>query len=392
MIRGPHGVVVVGASLAGVTAADRLRALGYEGRVTLIGDEHHLPYSRPPLSKGVLRGSEDADSVMLPAFTDADITVRTGSGAVRLDPVRRRVLLGDGEDVPYDGLVIATGARARRLATRPGAPRELVVRTLDDCLRLRDLLVGRPSVVIVGGGFVGMEVASTCAALGADVRLVHQEPPLARQLGPFLAGMLTAAARKAEVVLVPTSGGVRLHGDTHVRTVVTGDGTVLDADVVVTAVGDLPNRAWLADSGLPGTATSEDNGLGLPVDSRCRLAPNIVVAGDVSAVPGSLDGRRSPFWASARDQANTAAAALLTGDEAAPYQPAPYFWTDQFGLSVKICGPLPTTGMPEVVEGSIDDRAGIFRWPAATGSTGTCAAVNHRVPLPRLRRLAAGAA
>lgn len=203
------GVVVVGASLAGITVADSLRSQGYDGRITLVGAEPAGAYNRPALSKGVLAGSEGPDDITLPTLSSG-IEQRLDTKATGLDVERRRVRFADGDDLEYDKLVIATGARARRMSDIRAAStgvREVTFRDLDDALSLSRALRTRPRVVIVGGGFLGMELASGCVARGAAVTVVDQQPPLRRQLGPYLAGLLAAAARRQGVEIAHHPGG-----------------------------------------------------------------------------------------------------------------------------------------------------------------------------------------
>jgi 3-phenylpropionate/trans-cinnamate dioxygenase ferredoxin reductase subunit len=364
--------VVVGASLAGVTAVDALRQRGFDGSIVLVGAEPHPPYSRPPLSKGVLKGTDSAGSVMLPA-TGQDVEVRTGTPAVGLDLDTRRVTLAGGERLPFDHLLIATGCRARTLGDGTG---EIVLRTLDDALALRDRLATAASVLVVGGGFLGMEIASAATDLGRDVTVVDVRPPLAAALGPCLAGLLTAAARERGVRIVVSPDGVRRSGGA----VELADGTRLGADLIVTAIGDVPNTEWLAGSGL-------DVRGGVVVDDRCRAAPGVVAAGDVTAFPGPGGApRRMPHWDNAIAQARVAVEALLRGDQAPAHRPDPYYWTEAFGLAMKIAGPLPVTGKPEVLQGALADRSAVVRWTHAVRPTAVT--VNHRLSVARLRRLA----
>ncbi len=364
-------VVVVGGSIAAVTAAQSLRVEGHDGQVTVLSEEPHPPYSRVPLSKGVLAGRESVESALLP-FPSADIEFRSGARAVRLDTRRRLVTTADGTDVPYDALVIATGARARRL-TGDG---DLVVRTLDDASTLAARLAVARSAIVLGGGFLGMEVAGTCRALGLEVTVIDLVPPLLRLLGPWLADLAVAAARDHGIRIRIAPDGLEVLDEHRVRC---GE-SVLTADVIVCAAGDVPNTDWLKDSGLP-----LDAGGGLVADTCCRVAPGIVAAGDVV----SRQGRRTPHWTNAVEQGRTAAASLLHGDAARPYRPDPYFWTEQSGLDIKISGALPLAGLPEVLAGSVDDRSALLRWHHDEGTT-TAVAVNHRLPVIKLKRLGAG--
>ncbi|MEW2395503.1 NAD(P)/FAD-dependent oxidoreductase [Streptomyces sp. NPDC046862] len=365
-------VVVVGGSIAALTAAESLRAEGFDGQVTVLSEEPHLPYSRVPLSKGVLSGREPAESALLPAPGEG-LEFRTGARAVGLDVPSRAVTLADGTQVPYDGLVVATGARARRLVGRD----DLVVRTLDDASALASRLARARSAIVLGGGFLGMEVGSTCRALGLEVTVVDLVPPLHRLLGSWLADLAVASARDHGIRVRVAPDGVTVLGEHRVRC---GE-SVLEADVIVCAVGDLPNTDWLRDSGLP-----LDAGGGLVTDACCRVAPGVVAAGDVV----TREGRRTPHWTNAVEQGRAAAASLLHGASARPYRPDPYFWTEQSGLDIKISGELPLTGSPEILAGSVADRSALLRW-RHDGGTATAVAVNHRLPVIKLKRLGAGA-
>jgi 3-phenylpropionate/trans-cinnamate dioxygenase ferredoxin reductase subunit len=375
-------VLVVGGSIAAVTAAEALRLQGFDGEITVLSEETHAPYSRVPLSKGVLSGKDEPATAMLPAIGD-DITLRLGARAVGLDVGRRRVVLDDGDEQPYDGLVVASGARARRFAG-PGQVGEHVVRTLDDASRLSSQLGTARSVIVVGAGFLGMEVASTCVELGVTVTVVDRDPPLRRLLGRWLADLVVTAARERGVHFVVAPEGVTLFGHPQVCGVEVGD-RLLTADVVVSAVGDVPNVEWLGGSGLPVTSG------GLAVDARCRVTPDIVAAGDVTAAR-SEDGvhRRCPHWTNAVLQARTAAATLLHGEAAALPRPDPYFWTEQFGLDIKISGAIPDGPAPTVLAGDPTQRSALLQWGPEDRPV-AAASVNHRIPIVKLKKLGAWA-
>lgn len=373
-------VVVVGNGIAGVTAADTLRANGYDGQLTLVGDEPHAAYSRPALSKALLRDEGDATAHQLPPTSHGAVEL-LGLGATGLDVDRRLVLLDDGERLPYDGLVVATGCRARRLGDGgPDAGGELTLRTLDDAWRLRERISGRPTVVVVGGGPLGMEIASSCLDAGCEVTLVSQGPPLAQQLGSYLSEIFVTSARARGLRVVVTEGARLAGGGDHAR-VVLAEGTVLEAGLVVTAVGDVPNTEWLASSGLLRRGA-------LAVDERGRARPDIVAAGDVATVPTPHGIRRVPLWSAAIEQSRVAATALLHGDDAPALDSRPYFWTEQFGLSLKAVGHLPLQGAPAVVDGDPLDGRALLRWEDG----GSVAALNYRIPIPKLRRLCETAA
>lgn len=372
-------IVIVGNGISGVTAADTLRGAGYDGELTLVGDEVHAAYSRPALSKALLRAADDATAHLLPPSSHGAIEL-LGRRATGLDLAARTILLDDGDRLPYDGLVVATGCRARRLGTgQVDPPEELTLRTLDDALVLRRRLVDRPSVVVVGGGPLGMEIASSCLEAGCEVTLVSQGPPLVAQLGSHLSGIFVSAALARGLRIVTTDGArlVRTRGGTGA---LLSDGTVLAAELVITAVGDEPNVEWLASSGLL------RHGM-LLVDELGRVGPGIVAAGDVAAVPTPHGVRRVPLWSAAIEQSKVAARALL-GHDTATLDHRPYFWTEQFGLSLKGVGHLPFAGPPTLLDGDPAEGRVLLRWED-DGSTGTgaTAAVNYRIPIPRLRRL-----
>ncbi|MBD9731219.1 FAD-dependent oxidoreductase [Streptomyces sp. H28] len=375
-------VVVVGNGIAGLTAADTLRESGFDGELTLVGDEPHPAYSRPALSKALLLdGADPAAHELPPAAHGA--TELLGVRATGLDPDRRRVRLDDGTDLPYDGIVLATGSRARRLSALDG---EITLRGLDDALALRARLAGRPSVVVVGGGPLGMEIASGCLEAGCEVTLVSQGLPLTVQLGPYLAGVFVTAARERGLEVVDTLSATlagRAAGEGGPR-VVLAEGAVLEADLVVSAVGDVPNTEWLAGTGLA------EKGL-VPVDARGLARPGIAAAGDLAGLPTPSGPRRIPLWSSAIEQAKCAARALVRGEDAPPLAFRPYFWTEQFGLNLKAVGPLPPTGEPVYVDGGPGGGRALMRWEHADG-TGLAAALNYRIPIPRLRRLSESAA
>lgn len=366
-------IVVVGNGIAGLTAADSLREVGFDGELTIVGDEPHAAYSRPALSKALLLDAEDLSSHELPPTTHGANEL-LGVRASGLDVERRLVSLDDGTALPYDRLVIATGSHARRLSD---LPEELTLRGLDDALTLRGRLAGTPSVAVVGGGPLGMEIASACLAAGCRVTLVSQGVPLLAQLGPHLADIFVKAALDRGLTVVETAGA-RLERRAGDARVVLDDGAVLEAELVISSVGEVPNTEWLEDTGL---AT---NGV-LQTDSRGLVRPDIAAVGDLAAFPTPYGVRRIPLWSTAIAQAKVAAAALVRGDETPPLEFQPYFWTEQFGLSLKAVGYLPVDGEPTYVEGGSGGPA-LMRWSHDDGS-GSAVALNYRIPIPRLRRV-----
>lgn len=373
------GVVIVGASAAGLAAADRLRELGFDRRIVVVGDEPHLPYQRPPLSKGMLAGSLPREALAAPP-PHPDVELMLGVRATALHRERRFVELDSGDHLPYESVIIATGSRPRRLAG-PGTA-ERTLQTVDDCTFLRARLQDRPSLLVIGAGFLGMEIASTCLPFATGVTIVDVRAPLQGQLGSYLSTMLVAAARESGVDIHVRPDGIEpLIADGCLAGVRFPDGRSLTADLVVTAVGSVPNTEWLAGTGLP-------IGDGIEVDAHCRAAPGVYAVGDVasSVDPWSSRRRRSPQWTSAREQGRIAAESIV-GQPSATARSVPYFWTDQFGYSLKVSGRLPADGEPELVDG---DRAGgscVLHWPAADGP-GTAVAVNHRITVGRLASVA----
>lgn len=370
----PRDIVVVGNGIAGLTACDTLRAEGFDGRITVIGDEPVAPYSRPALSKALLRDGDDLTSHLLPEATHG-ATERRGMAAIALDVDRQRVRLADGDEVPYDALVISTGTRARRLGHGSRSD-EYTVRTFADALALRARLASRPSVVVVGGGPLGMEIASGAIAAGCATTLVSKGMPLASQLGAFLAAPFHDAALAQGLTIVTTDSAEVVTRDSA-SVVALGDGAVIEAEVIVSAIGDAPNVEWLATSGLLTRGA-------LVVDRRGLVRPNIAATGDVAAFPHAGRVARVPLWTSAIDQAKVAAAALLRPD-APELVFQQYFWTEAFGISLKAIGPTPVAGEAEIVEGT--GRQGVHRWRQPDGSA-TAVAIDYRIPIPKLRRLA----
>ncbi|MER5753542.1 FAD/NAD(P)-binding oxidoreductase [Streptomyces sp. NPDC002088] len=366
-------VVVVGNGIAGLTAADTLREAGFDGELTIIGDEPHPAYSRPALSKALLLDGDDMSSHELPP-TSHEATELLGVRATGLDLDHRLVTLDDGTALPYDGVVLATGSRARRLSD---LPEELTLRGLDDALSLRSRLAGRPSVIVVGGGPLGMEIASGCLAAGCRVTLVSQGVPLTVQLGSYLADVFVKAALDMGLTIVET-GSARLERHEGSARVVLDDGAVFEAETLLTAVGDVPNTEWLADTGLAAKGA-------IPVDSRGLVRPDVAAVGDLAAFPTPYGLRRVPLWSSAIEQAKVAARALVRGDDSSPLHFQPYFWTEQFGLSLKAVGYLPLEGEPSYLDGGPGGGPALMRWSRGDG-TGVAAALSYRIPIPRLRR------
>jgi 3-phenylpropionate/trans-cinnamate dioxygenase ferredoxin reductase subunit len=356
----PGSVTVVGASLAGLSAARALRAQGFEGRLTVVGDEAHGPYDRPPLSKGFLAGELDLADLALTTEEDEalDLDWRLGVPAVALRPGDRAVELADGTQVASDGVVLATGARARTLPGGPELGGVHVLRSVDDALALRASLSTASALVVIGAGFLGAEVASTARALGLDVTVVEALPtPLAGPLGVEMGAACAALHADHGVRLVTGVGVAGLAGGTTVEAVDLADGTRLAADVVVVGIGALPNVEWLAGSGL-------DVAGGVVTDATCATGiPRVVAVGDCAASYDVHARRvvRAEHWTSALRQPATAAGTLL-GAAPGPFAEVPYFWSEQYGKQIQFAGTRDDADALTVVEGAVADRSFVASW------------------------------
>ncbi|MBC9724200.1 FAD-dependent oxidoreductase [Streptomyces sp. TRM68367] len=347
-------IVVAGASMAGLRAAEQLRAAGWTGAITVIGDEPHMPYNRPPLSKEVLAGKAPFESLALRRRASvADVEWRLGTRVAAARLAERTVELDDGSALPYDGLVVATGMRPRRLRCPGPLAGRHTVRTLDDAQALRGALT-RPGarVVVVGAGFIGCEVAATAVALGvAEVTVVDPLPlPLAGPLGELLGSALLRRHEQRGVRFALGTGVAGFEGGDHVTGVVLDDGRVLAADVVVESVGSVANTEWLDGNGLDLTD-------GVRTDEQLRAGgrPDVVAVGDVARFPNArYDGvpRRVEHWSIPADTAKHAAKVLVghlagAGPELAPFAPLPTFWSDQHDFRLQSFG-APGLGLADV--------------------------------------------
>jgi NADPH-dependent 2,4-dienoyl-CoA reductase/sulfur reductase-like enzyme len=400
-------VTVVGASLSGVYAARELRAQGFDGRLVIVGDEPHRPYDRPPLSKDFLTGRADEDQLALTddeESAELDAEWLLGVRARGLDVRGRTVLLDNGRTVSTDGVVIATGAAARRL---PGDDLAGVHtrRTLDDARALREELTRGPlRVVVIGGGFIGAETASSCAVLGHEVTVVEAAPlPLVPQLGPDMAAVCAALHRRGGVDLITGTGVAGLRGsgvapsaqdgvavgqvvaeDHAPRRTVTGvrltDGRTLPADVVIVGIGATPNTGWLAGS----TLALHD---GVLCDDGCVTGlPQVVAVGDVARVGGA----RAEHWTSATEQPRVAVRNLLAGRTVDSVRPLPYFWSDQYGARIQFAGRRHEADTVRIAEGAIEDGApaegGFLALYERDGRTTAVLSVDRPRPFMRARR------
>jgi len=351
-----RNVVVVGGSLAGLRAVEALRTGGFDGTVTVIGDEPHLAYDRPPLSKRLLSGEWEPDRITLRKPDDMgtlDATWRRGVAATGLDLAGRTVALADGSSVPFDGLVVATGARARTLPDQERFDHVFTLRTLDDALALRARLTGGGKrVVIVGAGFIGLEVAATARQLGNEVVVLEGGPaPMMRGLGSEMG---------AAVAAVHGDHGVEVRCDVQVDGF--GTGAVLidggwhePADIVVIGIGVTPSTGWLEGSGLElrdGVVCGPDLNVGHPL---------VYGAGDVVRWFNPLfqEEMRVEHWTNAAEQGALAASNLISeaaDQPRADYAPVPFFWSEQYDRRVQFLGRAHAGDDVQIVTGSVESR------------------------------------
>lgn len=369
-------VAIVGASLAGLHTARALRHKGFDGRLTLIGAESSAPYDRPPLSKEFLAGTADEASLGLGEPEDSELELEwlLGRTAVGLDAGDRSVELEDGQRIQADGIVLATGASANTL---PGA---LSLRTIEDAVLLRERITPNSRVVLVGAGFIGAEIASTAAHLGASVTIVERaQVPLSGPLGSEL-GTVCANWHAERGVELRTGVGVRSVTEHAVEL---SDGSSLPADVVIAGIGARPCVDWLHGSGL------HTDG-GVLTDSRCNTAiPGVVAVGDCARAHRVHSGReqRVEHWTNAVNQAGTAAATLLGRDEPpTPREALPYFWSDQYGMRLQFAGERVDGDTVTIVDG--DPASGKFAatYDSPDGVPHAVLAVNNPKQFGKLRR------
>lgn len=341
-----NGIVIVGGGLAAARTAEQLRRSEYSGPITIVSDEVHLPYDRPPLSKEVLRKEVD-DTALKPRewYDENDITLRLGSAATGLDTAAQTVTLADGTTLGYDELVIATGLVPRRIPAIPDLEGIRVLRSFDESLALREHASAAQRAVVIGAGFIGCEVAASLRSLGVDVVLVEPQPtPLAAVLGEQI-GELVARLHRAEGVDVRLGVGVaEVRGDSRVEAVVLSDGTELPADIVVVGIGSRPATEWLEGSGV-----QVDNGVICDEAGRTS-APNVWALGDVASWRDATGHQgRVEHWSNVADQARAVVPAML-GQDVPPVVVVPYFWSDQYDVKIQCMGEPEAGDIVHIVE------------------------------------------
>ena len=341
-----HGIVIVGGGLAAARTAEQLRRSEFSGRITIVSDETHLPYDRPPLSKEVLRKEVDDVALKPRAYYDEnDIVLRLGSAATGLDTAAQTVTLADGTVLGYDELVIATGLVPRRIPAIPDLEGIRVLRSFDESMALRRHATEAQRAVVIGAGFIGCEVAASLRSLGVDVVLVEPLPtPLAAVLGEQIGG-LVARLHRDEGVDVRTGVSVaEVRGQGHVDTVVLSDGTELTADLVVVGIGSRPATEWLDGSGV-----AVDNGVICDEAGRTTV-PNVWALGDVASWRDPTGHQaRVEHWSNVSDQARVVVPAML-GQDVPSAVVVPYFWSDQYDVKIQCLGEPEATDIVHLVE------------------------------------------
>ncbi|MCT9933560.1 FAD-dependent oxidoreductase [Planotetraspora sp. A-T 1434] len=374
--KGGH-IVIVGASLAGLRAAETLREEGFTGSLTMIGDEPDQPYDRPPLSKQVLLGMVPAEHTALPRRREIDADWRLGVPAIGLDLDAHRVRLADGQEIGFDRLLIATGVRARPWPNENERDLDgvFVLRTNGDAARLRRRLAARPRrVLVIGAGFMGSEVASACRELGLEVTVAERGPvPLVGALGGVIGSVVARMHREHGVDLRCRVTVTALEGDPsgRLRRAHLSDGTAIDVDAAVVCLGSIGNTEWLAGSGLAAGPR------GVACDAGCRafdvngiVTDDVFVAGDVARAPNPLYEYNFLFlehWGNAVAQAEVAGHNMIScGSARRPHLAIPAFWSTQFGVSIRSVGVPTFADEMMVMQGSLEER----RFVAAYGHRG----------------------
>ena len=371
-------MLVVGAGVAGTRAAETLRKEGYDGELTIVGAERHAPYHRPPLSKKLLTGKVERAGIDLAPQLDIEARVVREASAVGLDLRKCTVGVRDGDheqELGFDGLIIASGASPREWPGGPVPDGVFVLRTVDDCLAIRQRLDANPRVVVIGGGFIGAEVAATSRSLGLDVVLVERAAgPLLPALGDEMAQRYAELHRGHGVDVRPNMSVDSIVGEGHVKGVRLTDGSEVKADLVIIGLGVAPSTEWLDGSGLQ----IDD---GVLCDATCAVegTANVVAAGDVARWwhPLYETHMRIEHWDHAARQGAAAARTLLAGPgQGDPYSEVPYFWSDQYDVKLQMFGVPRDYDTMQIIEGDADS----WHFVAAYGRNGHTIAVLSTIP------------
>ncbi|CAN5837108.1 FAD/NAD(P)-binding oxidoreductase [soil metagenome] len=336
----------MGGGLAAARAAEQLRRAEYAGTVTIVSDETHLPYDRPPLSKDVLRGEVDNVTLKPQEFYDENnITLRLGSAVTTVDTDAKSVTLADGSTLDYDDLIIATGLVPRRIPSFPDLEGIRVLRTFDESLALRKHAGSAKRAVVVGAGFIGCEVAASLRGLGVDVVLVEPQPaPLASVLGEQIGSLIARLHREEGVDVRIGIGVTEVVGDTHVEKVVLTDGSEVETDLVVVGIGSRPNTDW-----LEGTGIDVDNGI-ICDNVGQTTAPHVWALGDVASWQDATGHQaRVEHWSNVAEQARVLVPVIL-GQEPPEVIVVPYFWSDQYDVKIQCLGEPEADDIVHIVE------------------------------------------
>ena len=381
-----HPVVIVGASMGGLRTAESLRRFGYSGPITVIGEEAHAPYNRPPLSKAVLASEVSHSAVAFEQRPSTeDVNWVLGTRAVSADFEHNTVTDSEGQIHKYSALVIATGLRSKRLNVPNGdLSGRYALRTLDDAIAIRAELTPAKNVVIVGGGFIGCEVAATAVKLGCNVTVVHNAShPMLRPLGQELAQEMQLRHEAMGVIFKLKRTVSDLIGSTHIEGIQLDDGARVDCDVLIEAIGSHPNVEWLSGNDI-------DRNDGVLVDSAMRVVkrsggtyPNVFAIGDLARFANSifdLEPRRVEHWniptETAKRAANVIAALLNQNDNwpsvlDEPFRPIPSFWSEQYDIHLLAFGLLSLADRITLVAGSIDSDC-VFEYFRDNQLVGVC--------------------
>ncbi|TDT30938.1 NAD(P)/FAD-dependent oxidoreductase [Naumannella halotolerans] len=371
-------VIIVGAGLAGFTAAETLRQGGHHGEIVVVGAETHRPYDRPPLSKGMLSGALAISDVSLEPMGALEVDLRLGLSALALDVPARSVSLSDGSSLAADVVIIASGSRPKLLPTDLGGVHTLY--SLDDALAIREQIGEGSKVVSIGTGFIGLEAASAARSLGASATVIGNSAPLHRRFGQFASEAVLGLHERngVDFVLGATELEFRSDGRARIASVV-ANGTEIEADVVVVGIGSAPNVEWLAGSGL----LIDD---GIVTDQWGKAAPGIFAVGDCARWQRP-DGtsHRGEHWTAAQSEAREVAH-LLLGAPLSPKVEPDYVWSDQHGVRLQIAGLIPPDAVCEVESGSIEDADLLLRYSHPDGTDAARFGMNSARQIMRWRK------